>query len=97
MAFRAAVRGRFGADGVIGVCGDVPPELFEGTSSRFPRALLIRGEHDEWYTQQKLDADIAALAARGVTATAVVTRGGHEWTRETADSAAPFLQSMAVR
>ena len=79
MAFRAGVRGRFRADRIIAIGGDVPPDLLADTEARYPRLLLARGERDEWYTQPKLDADVAALEARGVAVTSRVFDGAREW------------------
>lgn len=79
MAFRAALRGRRPPSGVVAVGGDVPPELLADPSVRFPRVLLVRGATDDWYTRAKLDADVAALTARGVAVDARTVPGGHEW------------------
>ena len=94
MAFRAAVRGRWRAAGVIAVGGDVPPELLTGTDAIFPPVLLGRGTRDEWYTQAKLDADVAALTARGVVAESLVFDGGHEWPDAASEAAAGFVSKL---
>ena len=94
MAFRAAVRGAVPAAGIIAVGGDVPPELLEGPDTRFPPTLLIRGARDDWYTQEKFDADVAALAARGAALTSLVLDAGHEWTPEVAAATGKFLQRL---
>ena len=93
MAFRAAVLGRAGVNGVIAVGGDIPPELLAGSASAspFPRVLLIRGATDDWYTAKKLDADMSALRARGEEPEAVTHDGGHEWTADVAMAAGDFL------
>jgi predicted esterase len=93
MAFRAAVHGLNKADGVIAVGGDVPPELLRIPDARFPPVLLIRGARDDWYTQPKLDADVAALQERGVAVSALVVDAGHEWSPEVSAAAARFLTS----
>jgi predicted esterase len=95
MAFRAAVRGRAGASGVIAVGGDIPPELLADSKSHFPRVLLIRGAADDWYTATKLTADVAALRARGEEPEAFTHPGGHEWTAEVTAAAGRFLTSPA--
>jgi predicted esterase len=92
MAFRAAVRGRAGATGVIAVGGDVPPELLTEDAARFPPVLLMRGANDDWYTQGKLDADVARLQSRGVDVRAFVFEGGHEWTTGASHEAGLFLE-----
>jgi predicted esterase len=91
MAFRAAVRGRRAAAGVAAVGGDVPPELLADASIAFPRVLLARGERDDWYTASKMDADVAALTARGVQPERLVYPGGHEWTSDVADAISRFV------
>lgn len=95
MAFRAAVRGRFGAVGVIAVGGDVPPELLADPGARFPRVTLIRGAGDEWYSEARMQTDVVALTTRGVAVTSVVCGGGHEWTDEGSAAAGRFLDAVA--
>ena len=95
MAFRAAVRGRAGASGVIAVGGDIAPELLADSASRFPRVLLMRGAADDWHTAAKLAADIAALRARGDDPQAFTHDGGHEWTAEVSAAAGRFLASTS--
>ena len=94
MAFRAAVRGRRRAAGVIAVGGDVPPEIREDPQARFPRTLLARGTEDEWYTAAKLDADVATIEARAGQVRALVYDGGHEWTAAVSMAAAELLASL---
>jgi predicted esterase len=91
MAFRAAVRGPARARGVIAVGGDVPPELLSDGASAFPPVLLARGERDEWYTDAKFDADVAALEARGADVRPVVYDGAHEWNAAVAALVGEFL------
>lgn len=94
MAFRAAVRGRRTADGVIAVGGDVPPELLQDRAVSFPPVLLLRGETDAWYTPDQLEADIATLRGRQVAVTPETLPGGHEWTDGMSDRVALFLQTL---
>ena len=94
MAFRAAVRGSAPAAAVVAVGGDVPPELLQDDAATFPRVLLIRGEEDEWYTQQKFDADVAALTARGATFEHLVVDGGHEWNAAVGAAIGTFLAGL---
>ena len=94
MAFRAAVRGSHPAAGVVSVGGDVPPELLAEPSLRLPsRILLARGAQDDWYTDPKLQADIAALTARGTAPAVLVHTGGHEWTVEVSTAAGTLLEN----
>ena len=92
MAFRAAVRGRDRASGVIAVGGEVPPELLADTSVEFPPVLLLRATRDDWYTSAKHDADVAALSARGLPFHSVVYDGAHEWTGAVGEAIGAFIR-----
>lgn len=92
MAFRAAVRGPGTAAGVIGVGGDVPPELLADPSAAFPRVLLLRASRDEWYTQAKHDNDVAALTRRRVNLQVVAYDGTHEWNSAVGEAIAQFIR-----
>ena len=94
MAFRAAVRGRHAAAGVIAVGGDVPPELLQDPRATFPFVLLVRGLRDDWLTAEQFRADINALARRSTRVRAHEFDGGHEWNEEVSVAAADFLQSV---
>jgi len=96
MAFRAGVLGQLRPDGIIAVGGDVPPELLTDAGRRFPPVLLARGARDEWYTQPKLDADVAALTGRGGPVRPLVFDGGHEWTARVAEAAGQFLDQFCT-
>jgi predicted esterase len=80
---------------VAALAGDIPPELAAlPPSTPFPaRALLARGEADEWYDGARLTADRALLEARGVAIEELVFAGGHEWTDELRRRAAAFVSS----
>lgn len=94
MAFRAGLLGRDRALGIIAVGGDVPPELLTDTV-QYPSILFARGVRDEWLTQAKFDADLAALTARGAAARPVLYDGAHEWNADVAAAAAEFLEGLA--
>ena len=94
MAFRAAVRGKVRAGGVIAVGGDVPPELLSDAQSWFPRVLLMRGVRDEWYSSEKLGQDYRALRPRVDDVQQLEYEGGHEWTPEVAVAAGRFLEGF---
>lgn len=87
-AFRAGIRGHRRAHAIVAAGGDIPPELLADPDVTFPPSLLARGERDDWYTGDKLQADADALRARGVNVTTLVYPGGHEWTHEVASAAA---------
>ena len=91
MAFRAAVRGRERAAGVIAVGGDVPSELVGDPSVVFPPVLLLRALRDEWYTPARHDADIAALTRRGVAFHAETYDAAHEWNAAVESAIAAFI------
>ena len=97
MAFRAAIRGKVKAAGVIAVGGDVPPELLADAKSWFPRVLLMRGVSDEWYTAEKLGQDYRALRPRVDDVQTLEYSGGHEWTAEVARATSEFVQQLAGR
>ena len=94
MAFRAAIRGKVRAAGVIAVGGDVPPELLADAQSWFPRVLLMRGTRDEWYTTEKMGQDYRALRPRVDDVQTVEYEGAHEWTEEVARIAGDVLKAV---
>ena len=95
MAYRAAVRSGHSCAGVIALAGDVPPELQEDSSIGWPRVLVGRGRDDTWYTQAKMDADLAFLRTAGAFVESLVFAGGHEWTDEFRAAAGRFLAGCA--
>ena len=86
MAFRAAAH--IAAAGVIALGGDVPPDVRQRT---LPPVLLARGTRDEWYTDEKMKADLAALQ----NVTPFVFEGGHEFTDDFRAAAGRFLSPIA--
>ncbi len=97
MAWRAALLAGHEVAGVVALAGDVPPESAQLlAASPFPRrALLARGEGDDWYAAEKLASDRDLLAARGVEVEALTFAGGHEWTPEFRRAASRFLLALA--
>jgi len=81
MAWRAALLAGHEVAAAAALAGDLPPELARlPAASPFPRrALLARGEADEWYTAERLAGDRELLVARGVAVREIVFPGGHEW------------------
>jgi predicted esterase len=90
MAYRAARLGRHRASGVVALGGDIPPEL-AATESEWPPVLIGAGRLDQWYTDAKLNADVAFLRARGVPHEVCRFDGAHEWTDEFRAAAGQFL------
>lgn len=97
MAFRAAVRGRKPVHGIVAVGGDVPPELLADGGARFPPTLLMRGERDDWYTSQQLEADAAALRAHNVHPATFVYPAAHEWTPDVSAAMSTFVQALTAQ
>ena len=95
MAYRAAVRSGHSCAGVIALAGDVPPELREDASIRWPRVLVARGHDDAWYTQAKMEADLIFFATADASVESLVFVGGHEWTDEFGAAAGRFLAECA--
>ena len=89
MAFRAAAAAS--CQGVIALCGDVPPELAERDPLVLPPVLLARGSADDWYTAHKLDHDAQLLRSRNIAVETITFDGGHEWTDAFAAAASAFL------
>jgi len=91
MAFRGGVRGRLKASGIIGVGGDVPPELLADGASEFPAVLLTRGQGDTWYSDAKMAGDVDSLRLRHVPVDTLTYAGAHEWTPDVAAAASAFI------
>jgi predicted esterase len=91
MAWRAAARSVERCAGVVVLGGDVPPDLAERDLSGVGGALLGRGDRDDWYSAEKLAADLDLLRRKGLDAEAVVYDGGHEWTDAFRAAAGLFL------
>ena len=91
MTFRAAVTAARPVDGVIAVCGDIPPELDAASLARIRSALVCCGSRDEWYTAEKFDHDTRRLSEAGVRVRPIAFEGGHEWSDEVMRGASLFL------
>ena len=50
------------------------------------------GDLDEWYTQEKLQADIQLLQAKGIHPQTLTFPGGHTWTEDFRQAAREFLR-----
>jgi predicted esterase len=91
MAYRAAAFGDRRANGVIALGGDLPPDVRDQALDRLAPVLIGRGTGDSWYTEQRLNADLADLRGADVEVEAVVYDGGHEWTDAFREAAGLFL------
>lgn len=97
MTYRAALRCGFPCHGVIALAGDVPPEVAAAGWASFPPVLVGRGTQDSWYSQAKMDSDLATLDRLGARVSTCVTEAGHVWTKEFRRAAGDFLKSIAAR
>lgn len=88
MAYRAAAT--IPAAGVIVLAGDVPPDVTEP----LPDILIGRGSGDDWYTNEKMAADVARLKGLARNVETCVFDGGHEWTDAFAAAAGGFLRRI---
>ena len=94
MAYRAAVN--YPANGLIVLAADVPPDIVERRGAvPLPAMLLGRGTRDDWYTEEKLAGDRAALARLDARVEVCVFDGGHEWTDAFRAAAAAFLHRVS--
>ena len=91
MAARAAAH--IDCAGLILLGGDVPPDV-KRDDVRLPPVLLARGIGDDWYTEEKLQADLEWLEPR-TRVTRCVFAGGHEWTGAFREAAGEFLALLA--
>lgn len=91
MTFRAAAASSRTVDGVIGVGGDVPPELDAAAVGRARHALVCHGTRDEWYTQAIFERDVHRLRRANVSVRPLEFNGGHEWSDDVARAASLFL------
>lgn len=95
MAWRAALLAGHGgapAPKVVALAGDIPPELAQHQGPFPEGVLLAHGDLDEWYTQEKLQADIQLLQAKGIHPQSLTFPGGHTWTDDFRQAAGEFLR-----
>ena len=96
MAFRAAAASAHPVGGVIGVGGDIPPELGRPALGCLGHVLICRGVRDDWYTAEKFEKDRQRLQDAVVDFRALQFDGGHEWAAEAAAAASQFLTNLLV-
>jgi predicted esterase len=92
MAYRAAAHYR--ADGLIILAADAPPDVLAEQRVPLPPILMGRGTRDDWYTEDKQAADLAALARIGARVESCVFDGAHEWTDTFRAAAAALLRRL---
>jgi predicted esterase len=92
MAFRAACGIARPVGGVIGLGGDVPPELTTTALRRVTCAFHGRGDRDSWYTIDQFAADQHRLLEAGVDLTTFCLDADHAWTPAFSEAAGHFLQ-----
>jgi predicted esterase len=79
MAYRAAAA-LTACRGVVVLGGDLPPDVDpDGLARQGTRVLIGRGAADEWYTAEKLAADVERLRAAAVEVELHEHDAGHEW------------------
>lgn len=93
MAYRATAVSGFRCHGLISLAGDVPPDV-AASGNHLPPVLVGRGTEDTWYTEEKMDADLATLEALGAEVETCVFEGGHDWTPEFYARAGEFLRRV---
>lgn len=94
MAYRAAMLGGRSASGIIALAGDVPPELRDGSiRGAWPPVLIGVGSGETWFTDDKVEGDLAFLRGAGADVALVRFDGGHEWTDEFRQAAGRWLSA----
>lgn len=90
MAARAAAH--VSCVGLIMLGGDIPDDV-KTDEAQIPPVLLARGARDEWYTNEKFQADLEFLEPR-TRVTRCVFAGGHEWSDPFREAAGAFLREV---
>jgi predicted esterase len=90
MAYRAAANYR--ADALIILAADVPPDVVAARRVALPPVLIGRGTNDQWYTEPRGAADLAALADIDARVESCVFEGGHEWSDAFREAASAVLR-----
>ena len=94
MAFRAAAGHPDDCAGIIALGADVPPDVRAATTS-LPPVLLGRGSTEAWYTEERMQSDVAWMRGIGADLTLCEYAGGHEWTNAFREAAGAFLSRVA--
>lgn len=94
MAYRSAASVEPPCSGIVALGGDVPPDLAGQGLAVCPRVLIGRGVSDEWYGEDKLEADLRHLKSLGCDAQVTRFPGGHVWTEEFRRACQKFLDQL---
>lgn len=94
MAYRAAALGTRPCTGVIALGGDIPPELGSGELARIPRALVLRGMRDPYYSPEMANADAGRLRSASVRVEQAEADAGHEWNDACTEAARRWLLTL---
>lgn len=95
MAYRAALRGRYPAAGIVALGGDIPPDVKIDATLAWPPVLVGAGARETWYTADKVASDVAFLESRHLSHKVARFAGGHEWTDEFRTAAGRWLGQIA--
>lgn len=96
MAYRAAAGCGRPCHGLVALAGDVPPDVAGRPLPGFPPVLLGRGTGDEWYTEEKMTADLEVLGRHGIEVNSHVFEGGHVWEESFLAATGDFLGRLAT-
>lgn len=94
MAWRAACAAPRAVSALVGLGGDVPPELAADDLRRVAHAFLGRGDRDPWYSAEQFAADQVRLREAEVDLTAYCFDDEHVWSPAFSDAAAHFLHRL---
>jgi len=94
MAYRAAAHGNHRCHGIVALAGDLPPELQDDRGIKWPPILIGRGNTDEWYTQDKMNADLTFFHSINIKPETCRFNAGHEWTEDFRNHVSQFLRHI---
>lgn len=83
--------------GLLALAADVPPDIAADPPPAIPPVLLGRGTKDDWYSANKMEADLRTLEDLEVDVTPCVFEDGHVWAEEYLKAAAVLLRRVSGR
>jgi predicted esterase len=92
MACRAALLGRYPADHIMLLGGDIPPEL--SVNDRMGRVHLARGSRDQIYSRERYERDSARLQEVAIPVVVSEFLGGHRVNEAYLKAAGEFLAEV---